>query len=160
VETNLEQSAAAGTGDLPLRARLERHRADPSCASCHAVIDPLGFALENFDMIGAWRTVDHGEPIDASGELWDGTPIDGPDDLRAALLERKELFVTHAVEMLMTYALGRALESTDMPAVRRVVRAAEAEDFRFSALALGVAASVPFTMKLKAPLSNDAVGGS
>ncbi len=78
VETNLEQSAAAGTANLPLRARLERHRADPSCASCHSLIDPLGFALENFDMIGAWRTLDHGEPIDARAELWDGTQLDGP----------------------------------------------------------------------------------
>jgi mono/diheme cytochrome c family protein len=160
VETNLEQSAAAGTQDLPLRARLERHRADPSCASCHSLIDPLGFALENFDMIGAWRTLDHGEPIAAAAELWDGTPIDGPIDLRAALLERKQLFVTHAVEMLMTYALGRALEPTDMPAVRRVVREAAAGDFRFSALALGVADSVPFTMKMKAPLPGAAGGGS
>jgi hypothetical protein len=147
VETNLEQSAAAGTGDLPLRARLERHRADPSCASCHSLIDPLGFALENFDTIGAWRTLDHGQPIDAAATLWDGTPLDGPASLRLALLERRELFVTHAVEMLLTYALGRALEPTDMPAVRRVVRGAAADDYRFSALALGVAASTPFTMK-------------
>ena len=160
VETNLEQSAAAGTANLPLRARLERHRADPSCASCHSLIDPLGFALENFDMIGAWRTLDHGEPIDARSELWDGTKLEGPTSLRAALLDRKELFATHAVEMLMTYALGRALEPTDMPAVRRVVREAEAEDFRFSALALGVAESVPFTMKVKAPLPAAAGGGS
>ena len=160
VETNLDQSAAAGTANLPLRARLERHRADPSCASCHSLIDPLGFALENFDMIGAWRTLDHGEPIDARSELWDGTKLEGPTSLRAALLDRKDLFATHAVEMLMTYALGRALEPTDMPAVRRVVREAEAEDFRFSALALGVAESVPFTMKVKAPLPAAAGGGS
>ena len=150
VETNLEQSAAAGTGDLPMRARLERHRADPSCAACHALMDPLGFALENFDTIGAWRTLDHGQPIDAAAQLWDGTQLDGPASLRAALLQRKELFVTHAVEMLMTYALGRALEPTDMPAVRRVVRDAAADDYRFSVLALGVAASTPFTMKVKA----------
>ncbi len=159
VETNLEQSAAAGTGDLPLRSRLERHRADPSCASCHALIDPLGFALENFDMIGAWRELDHGQPIDTKSELWDGTAIAGPADLRAALLDRKELFFTHAVEVLMTYALGRALEPTDMPAVRRVVRDAEAQEYRFSALALGVAESVPFTMKVKASLA-PAGGGS
>jgi len=160
VETNLEQSAAAGTANLPLRARLERHRADPSCASCHSLIDPLGFALENFDMIGAWRTLDHGEPIDARSELWDGTRLEGPTSLRTALLDRKELFATHTVEMLLTYALGRPLEPTDMPAVRRVVREAEAEDFRFSALALGVAESVPFTMKVKAPLPAAAGGGS
>jgi hypothetical protein len=158
VETNLDESAAAGTQDLPMRARLERHRADPSCAACHSLIDPLGFALENFDMIGAWRDADQRQPIDAAAQLWDGTAIDGPADLRAALLERKRLFVTHAVEMLMTYALGRALEPTDMPAVRRVVREAEAEDYRFSALALGVAASVPFTMKAKTPLPTG--GGS
>jgi hypothetical protein len=160
VETNLDESAAAGTENLPLRARLERHRADPSCAACHSLIDPLGFALENFDMIGGWRALDKGEPIDARAELWDGTEVDGPADLRAALLQRKQLFVTHAVEMLMTYALGRALEPTDMPAVRRVVREAAAEDFRFSALALGIADSVPFTMKVKAPLPAATAGGS
>jgi hypothetical protein len=147
VETNLEQSAAAGTGGLPMRARLERHRADPSCAACHSLMDPLGFALENFDTIGAWRTLEHGQPIDAAAQLWDGTQLNGPASLRTALLAREELFVTHAVEMLMTYALGRALEPTDMPAVRRVVRAAADDDYRFSALALGVAASTPFTMK-------------
>jgi hypothetical protein len=160
VETNLDQSAAAGTGNLPLRSRLERHRSDPSCASCHSLIDPLGFALENFDMIGGWRELDHGEPIDAGARLWDGTEVDGPADLRAALLKRKQLFVTHAVETLMTYALGRALEPTDLPAVRRIVREAAAEDFRFSALALGIADSVPFTMKVKAPLPAAAGGGS
>jgi hypothetical protein len=159
VETNLDQSAAAGTADLPLRARFERHRADPSCAACHAMIDPLGFSLENFDLIGQWRGTDSGEPIDTSAELWDGTQINGPSELRAALLERKNLFVTHAVEVLLTYALGRPLEPTDMPAVRRVVREAADDGYRFSSLVLGVTDSVPFTMKVKAPLQTESTGG-
>jgi hypothetical protein len=159
VETNLDQSAAAGTANLPLRARFERHRADPSCAACHAMIDPLGFSLENFDLIGQWRGTDSGQPIDASVELWDGTSINGPSELRAALVERKELFVTHAVEVLLTYALGRALEPTDMPAVRRVVRGAAEDGYRFSSLVLGVTDSVPFTMKVKAPLQSESSGG-
>lgn len=158
VETNLDESSAAGTAGLPLRARLERHRADPGCASCHAMIDPLGFALENFDPIGGWRETDNGVPVDTSGALWDGTRIDGAADLRAALLERRELFVTHAAEMLLTYALGRALEPTDMPAVRDVVRAAAKDDYRFSALVLGIAESVPFRMKTKQPAAAGAGG--
>jgi hypothetical protein len=159
VETNLDESTA-GTVQPPLRQRLEQHRADPGCAWCHALIDPLGFALENFDMIGQWRAADNGAPIDAAAELWDGARIDGPAELRAALIERKHLFVTHAAEMLLTYALGRALEPTDMPAVRQIVRAAAAEDYRFSALVLGISDSVPFTMKAKAPLQTDSGGGS
>jgi hypothetical protein len=158
VETNLEQSAAPGTADLPLRARLERHRADPSCSACHTIIDPLGFALENFDLIGQWRDTDSGQPIDASAELWDGTHINGPSELRAALVERKNLFVTHAVEVLLTYALGRALEPTDMPAVRRIVREAAEDGYRFSSLVLGVTDSVPFTMKMKVLLETESTG--
>jgi len=149
VETNLEPTAASGPDATSLRQRLERHRADPGCASCHALIDPVGFALENFDLIGRWRETDGREPVDASSTLWDGTAIDGPDGLRAALLERKELFVTHAAEKLLIYALGRPLEATDMPAVREIVRTAARDDYRFSALVLGVVESVPFRMREK-----------
>src|SRR5690606_32766107 len=123
---------------------------DPTCASCHALIDPIGYALENFDLIGHWRDTDGRVPIDASSTLWDGTEIDGPADLRAALLDRRELFVTHTAEKLLTYALGRSLESTDMPAVREIVRAAADDQYRFSSLVLGIVESVPFRMREKA----------
>jgi len=149
VETNLEPTAASGPDLTSLRQRLEAHRSDPGCASCHALIDPVGLALENFDLIGEWRDTDGREPVDASTTLWDGTEIDGPADLRQALLGKQELFVTHATEKLLTYALGRPLEATDMPFVREIVRAAEADEYRFSALVLGIVDSVPFRMREK-----------
>ncbi|MDX1561699.1 MAG: DUF1592 domain-containing protein, partial [Gammaproteobacteria bacterium] len=150
VETNLAPTATSGPDSVSLRQRLEQHRDDPSCASCHAMIDPLGFALENFDLIGQWRDNDGPEPVDAAARLWDGTAIDGPVELKRALLDRKELFVTHATEKLMTYALGRPLEATDMPYVREIVRNAEADGYRFSALVLGIVDSVPFRLRQKA----------
>src|SRR5690606_16520806 len=154
VETNLEPTAASSPDPTSLRQRLERHRSDPSCASCHALIDPIGFALENFDLIGRWRETDGRVPIDASSMLWDGTEIDGPASLRAALLDRRELFVTHATEKLLTYALGRPLASTDMPTVRDITRAAADDEYRFSALVLGIVESVPFRMREKAAAAN------
>jgi len=158
VETNLSQTAELGPAPASIRQRLEHHRRDPSCASCHSLIDPLGFALENFDSIGQWRDADSGQPVDASARLWDGTAITGPADLRQALLDRHELVATHATEKLLTYALGRALEPGDMPAVRQIVRAAAADDYRFSALILGIVESVPFRMKLKMPVQTMADG--
>ncbi len=149
VETDLDQTAAPEAGPETLRARLERHRADPSCAACHALIDPIGFALENFDSIGAWRDDDEGHPIETATTLWDGTAIDGPAQLRSVLLERREMFARHATEKLLTYALGRPVEATDMPAVREIVRRARDADYRFSALVLGIVESVPFRMKAK-----------
>jgi hypothetical protein len=157
VETNLDLTAADGPDPTSLRARLERHRSDPSCASCHALIDPIGFALENFDLIGEWRDVDEGEPIDATTRLWDGSEIIGVAGLREALLSRRELFATHATEKLMTYALGRPVAATDMPAVRQIVREAAGSDYRFSSLVLGIVESVPFRMKAKA--SQDPASG-
>ena len=160
VETNLTPTAASGPDAASLRLRLERHRSDPSCASCHALIDPIGFALENFDLIGQWRDSDGREPVDASTTLWDGTAIHGPADLNAALLERRNLFVTHATEKLLTYALGRPLEATDMPFVREIVRAVEDDVYRFSALVLGIVESVPFRMREKvAPVDETAAAG-
>jgi hypothetical protein len=160
VETNLEREVTAEALPESLRARLERHRADPSCAACHALIDPLGFALENFDEIGRWREFDGRERIDASGTLWDGTQLDGAASLRAALLARREAFVGVAVEKLLTYALGRAVEYYDMPTVRRIVRDAAADEYRFSALVLGIVNSVPFRMKAALPADSvSAVGG-
>jgi hypothetical protein len=138
------------TDDAPqsVRARLEAHRASPACAACHRVMDPLGFALENFDAVGRWRTTTvAGTPIDAAGELADGTPVDGPESLAAALLRRPENFVTTVTEKLLTFGLGRGVEYFDAPAVRRIVREAAAEDYRWSALIVGIARSVPFQMR-------------
>ena len=132
-----------------LRQRMEAHRTDPVCASCHQLIDPFGFALENFDLVGRWRDRDAGEPIDATALLIDGTAIDGPAALRAALLERSDAFVTAMTERLLTYALGRILDAHDKPAVRSIVAAAAAEEYRFSSLVVGVANSLPFRMQTK-----------
>ncbi len=149
VETNLDEEASAEALPVSLRARLEQHRADPSCAACHSLIDPLGFALENYDEVGQWRDFDGREVVDASGELWDGTQLNGPASLNSALLQRREAFVRVAVKKLLTYALGRAVEPHDMPAVRRIANAAAEDDYRFSALVLGIVDSVPFRMKRK-----------
>jgi hypothetical protein len=135
-------------GEQPktVRERLEMHRASPSCVGCHSVMDPLGFALENFDAIGAWRVKDReaGAPIDSSGQLADGTVVNGPRDLRKALLADPQQFVQTLTEKLMIYALGRSVEHHDMPVVRRIVRDAEREDYRFSAILTGIALSEPF----------------
>jgi hypothetical protein len=133
-----------------LRARLEEHRRNPTCASCHRVMDPLGLALENFDGLGGWREKEHGGAIDPTGQLADGTPIDGPVALREALLERPEMFVRTLTEKLMTYGLGRGIEFDDRPVLRKVVREAAARDYRWSAIVLGIVRSAPFQMK-KAP---------
>jgi hypothetical protein len=132
-----------------LRQRMEAHRANPVCASCHQLIDPYGFALENFDLVGRWRTLDSGEPIDATAVLTDGTAIDGPASLRDALLDRSDSFVTALTEKLLTYALGRILVADDKPAVREIVRAAAREDYRFSRIVLGIANSPPFRLQTK-----------
>jgi hypothetical protein len=132
-----------------LRQRMEAHRAEPVCAACHQLIDPFGFALENFDLVGRWRNTEAGEPIDATARLVDGTAIDGPAALRAALLDRSDAFVTAFTEQLLTYALGRILEAHDQPAVRRIVADAAAEESRFSRIVVGVANSVPFRMQTK-----------
>jgi hypothetical protein len=135
-------------GSAPtVRARMERHRASPACAGCHRLMDPLGLALENFDAVGAWRTQDAGVDIDASGELTDGTRIDGVNALREALLKRPEVIVGTTVEKLMTYALGRGVEPYDMPAVRAIVRGAARDGYRFSSIVAGIVTSAPFEMR-------------
>jgi hypothetical protein len=146
VETSLTE-ANAGAAPTSVRARLERHRASPSCASCHAVMDPIGFSLEQFDLIGKWRDSDGGAPVNATGKLADGTALDGPATLRKALLSRREAVAATAAEKLLTYALGRKVEYFDMPAVRAIVRDAAPTEYRFSALVAGVVKSVPFQMK-------------
>jgi hypothetical protein len=147
VETNLEKTVAHGTTPTSLRQRLEQHRANPSCAACHAVMDPIGFALEPFDLIGKLRDTDEGVPVNAAGTLVDGTALDGPGSLRTAILDRGDAFVATAAEKLLTYALGRRLEYFDMPAVRAIARDAARADNRFSALVTGIVKSTPFQMK-------------
>ena len=107
---------------------MEQHRENPACTSCHRVIDPLGLALENFDVTGEWRIKDNGVAVDATGELYDGTKMNGPAGLRSALLKHQDAFLLSFTENLMTYALGRRVEPFDMPAVRRVIRDAGAQD--------------------------------
>jgi hypothetical protein len=137
---------------LSMRARMERHRADPACAGCHKLMDPIGLVLERYDGIGRWRSEDNGEPVVDYGSeihvLRDFGPIDGPEDLRAAVLSQPERFVRTGTEKLMTYALGRALTAADMPTARAIVRDAAADDYRFSDLVLGVVASEPFQMRI------------
>jgi hypothetical protein len=125
---------------------MEEHRKNPACTSCHTVIDPIGLALENFDVTGAWRAKDGGAPVDASGVLYDGTPLDGPLGLRDALLSRSDAVILSFTESLLTYALGRRVEYYDMPAVRKIVREAAANDHRMSSYILGVVESAPFRM--------------
>jgi hypothetical protein len=130
-----------------VRRRLEQHRRNPACASCHAAIDPLGYALENYDAIGRWRTSEGASRIDASATLVDGTALNGVVDLRKMLVARRDVFVTTAVERLMAYALGRRIAYYDMPAVRQIVRDAAASEYRWSVVLAGVVRSTPFHMR-------------
>ena len=140
---------------LPMREQMAAHRANPVCAACHAQMDQLGFALENFDAIGEWRDIyASGLPIDASAEFPDGTTFDGPGELRALLLSHADDFLTTAVDRLLTYALGRGLEATDMPTVRQIMRDAAGDDHRFAALVRGVVESTPFRMRMAQDRTN------
>ena len=134
---------------LPMREQLAAHRANPVCASCHAQMDQLGFALENFDAIGEWREIySSGLPIDAAAALPDGTTFDGPTELRKVLVSRSEDFLTTVTDRLLTYALGRGLEATDAPAVRQIKREAVRENYRFASLIQGIVTSTPFQMRM------------
>ena len=133
---------------LSMRERMAEHRRNPTCASCHAMMDPLGFALENYDGVGRWRDTDEGgTSVDASGALPDGTPFDGVAQFRDAMVQRPDRFVTVVTEKLLTYALGRGLEYYDMPAVRRIVRDAARSEYRFASLVTGIVTSLPFQMR-------------
>ena len=145
----LDEKDIGTTRALTVREMIAKHRASPTCAACHAVMDPLGLALENFDATGMWRDRDRyaGAPIDSSGVLPDGTPIKGPDDLRAAILRRPEQFVQTFTEGLLTYATGRKLEHYDMPTVRRIVHGAVSSDYRFSTIVQAVVRSEQFRMR-------------
>jgi hypothetical protein len=146
--------ATAGGKTLTVRQQMEMHRKSSACASCHVGMDPLGFALENFDAVGKWRTVDiDGTPIDASASLPDGTKFTGSADLRELLLTRRKEFVGAFVNNLLTYALGRGTEYYDMPSERAIMHQAAANAYRWSSLILGVVKSMPFQEKMSAPLT-------
>jgi hypothetical protein len=133
---------------LPVRERLAQHRADAACASCHDRIDPVGFALENFDAVGRWRDLENGQPVDASGGLPDGRECTGVGELEDNLLQQPDIFVGTLTEKLLTYALGRGIEYYDAPAIRKIVRDARHDDYRFSSLILGIVNSSPFQMRM------------
>jgi mono/diheme cytochrome c family protein len=158
----LDDKDIGTTKALTVRQLMARHRASPACSSCHSVMDPLGFALENFDATGMWRDKDRfaGTPIDSAGELPDGTQLKGPDDLRNALLRHPEQFVQTFVDGLLTYAMGRTREYYDMPAIRRIVRDTRASDYKFSAIVQAVVNSEQFRMR-RAPIggAGDLVAG-
>jgi hypothetical protein len=132
---------------LTMRDRVAEHRANPACASCHNLMDPVGFALEKYDAIGRLRTTDEGTPVDASGVLPDGSRFDGPSQLQQALLKHPELFVSTLAEKLLTFALGRGTEYYDAPAIRKIVADASRSDYRFSSLITGIVRSTPFQMR-------------
>jgi mono/diheme cytochrome c family protein len=149
----LDESNLKAGHVLTMRERMEAHRANAYCATCHKIMDPIGFSLENFDAIGAWRTKEGGTggtPIDASGQLLDGTKINGPIELRQALLSNPQIFVGTFTEKLMTYALGRGLTYADMPVVRSIVRDAARNDYRFTTIVRGIIDSTPFQMRIRA----------
>jgi Protein of unknown function (DUF1592)/Protein of unknown function (DUF1588)/Protein of unknown function (DUF1587)/Protein of unknown function (DUF1585)/Protein of unknown function (DUF1595) len=156
-----ETKAVKGARVLSVRERMEEHRKSPACNSCHRVMDPLGLALDNFDVTGAWRIKDNGVPIDASGDLYDGSKIDGPAGLRQALLKHSDSFLLSFTESLMTYALGRRVEYYDMPAIRAIVREAAKNNNRISWFLLGVIKSGAFQMsKVDNTLTTEASAGA
>ena len=147
VDTSLP--VVKGEAPKTLRARMEAHHTNPTCASCHKVFEPLGFAMENFDAVGKWRTLDAGSPIDATGVTNDGTQLDGVRSLRELALQNHDLFARVVAEKLLTYALGRGLDYEDMPLVRSITRSAAENDYRFSSLLMAVVQSQAFTMNTK-----------
>jgi len=142
-----EQTATAKPRTI--RERLESHRANPSCASCHRTMDGLGFTLENFNAVGAWRVRESGGDVNAEGSMTDGQAAVGVAGLRAALLKHPDVFVQTLTEKLMTYGLGRGLQEYDMPVARRVVREAGVQDRKFSAIVMGIVKTTPFQMLRK-----------
>jgi hypothetical protein len=154
----IPQDAQARAKPRTMREQMEQHRTMPTCASCHRVIDPIGFALDNFDAVGKWRTAQAGVPIDPTGQLADGSTVNGPVGLRNAILGRPELFVRTMTEKMMVYALGRGLESYDMPVVRAIVAKSAPDKYRFSSLVMGIVTSAPFQMRMKVqePVSTSA----
>jgi len=148
---------ANGEKPRTMREQMAEHRANPVCASCHKVMDSIGFALENYDAVGTWRSLDADVPVDASGDLADGTHVNGVVELRNALLKKPDLFVGTMTEKMMTYALGRGIDYRDMPAVRLIVKDAGRDGYRFSSLVLGMVRSVPFQMKMAPDKESEAI---
>jgi hypothetical protein len=142
----LKENSGVGKS-VSIRERMAEHRDSPACSGCHQLMDPVGFSLESYDAVGRWRTSEDGKPIDVAGSLPDGSKFDGVSGLQKALLAHPEVFVTTLTEKLLTYALGRGVEYYDAPAIRKVVRQARSNDFRFSSLILGIASSTPFQMR-------------
>jgi len=152
----IREKAADVTGNAKaptMRQTMEMHHANPVCASCHAIFEPIGLALENFDAVGAWRTEDDGSPIDASGVLVDGTKVNGVTDLRNSLVRYSDQFERVVAENLLTYALGRGVEYQDMPMVRSIVRESAPTNYKFSSLVLAIVKSQAFQMNVK-PAAN------
>jgi hypothetical protein len=142
-----DTKAATDAGkNLSVRERMEEHRKNPTCNSCHRVIDPLGLSLDNFDVIGAWRIKDNGVAVDPTGKLYDGTELAGPASLRKALLDHQDSLIRAFTENLMAYALGRRVEYYDQPAVRAIVKKAAQNNHRFSSFVLGIVTSPAFQM--------------
>ena len=145
---DLEETDAVVEGRmLTTRERMEMHRADPTCNSCHRFMDPIGLALDNFDVTGRWRIRENGMPLDTQGELYDGTPVTSPEDLREALMQRPIPLVRNFTENLMAYALGRRVEYYDKPTIRAITAGAEVDDYRMSSFILGVVNSGAFQMR-------------
>jgi len=154
VDTSLKIPAADNAGNVKaptMRQILDVHHTAVACATCHRSFEPMGLALENFDAVGAWRTLDEGQPVDASGVLVDGTKVSGVDSLRDMLVRYKGQFSRVVVEKLLTYALGRGVENGDMPLVRSIVKDGEGNNYRFSAIILGIVKSQAFQMNMKTP---------
>jgi len=143
---------------LTMRERMEQHRSNAACAVCHAQMDPLGFALENFNGVGEWRTVSEAlTPVDASGVLPNGVKFNGPAELRNVLLSHPEQFANTVTDRLLTYALGRGVEYYDQPAIRKITREAASSNYKWSSLILGIVNSVPFQMRMSKPQGPGAV---
>jgi hypothetical protein len=140
---------AAGNTKIPtMREQMEQHRSDPRCQGCHKLMDPIGFALEPFDAIGQWRSQDAGSPINTHSQMYDGTPVDGPDGVRTFLLKHQDQYLRNVTQNLMTYALGRGVEYDDMPAVRSVLHSAAADNYRLKSLIKAVVLSDNFRMNV------------
>jgi hypothetical protein len=147
----LPENADSRTGHvakpLSVRERMEEHRSNPACAGCHKMMDPIGFALENFDPVGVWRVNDSGFRIDAAGQMFDGAKLDGPSSLRQAILNHSDAFIETFTENLLAYGLGRVLEPYDEPVVRSIDKEAAKSNNRFSTFVLGIVKSIPFQMR-------------
>jgi hypothetical protein len=143
-----ENSVSGDTKVLSVRQRMEEHRTNEPCASCHKLMDPIGFALDNFDAVGSWRINDGGLRIDASGQMFDGTKLDGPSSVNQAILNHSDMFLSAFGENLMAYGLGRVVDYRDMPVLRSIIKEAGKDNNRFSAFVLALVKSAPFKMNV------------